>query len=58
MVSFPQVNLQSVQFVDVSSLLKCCLKGPAQNQKTLHAFYKKNHDMKDDDSKTNEAGTH
>ena len=27
MVSFPQENVQSVQFVDVSSLPECCLRG-------------------------------
>ena len=28
MVSFPQENVQSVQFVNVSSLPGCCLQGP------------------------------
>ena len=28
MVSFPQENVQSVQFVDVSSVPECCLRGP------------------------------
>ena len=27
MVSFPQENVQSVQFVDVSSVPECCLRG-------------------------------
>ena len=41
MVSFPQENLQSVQFVDVSSLPECCLQGPTQNQKRVHAVNNK-----------------
>ena len=36
-VSFPQENVQSVQFVDVSSRPECCLRGITWNQKMLHA---------------------
>lgn len=37
MVSVPQENVQFVQFVDVSSLPECCLRGPTQNQQRVHA---------------------
>ena len=37
MVSFPQENVQSVQFVGVSSVADCCLQGNVKNQKILHA---------------------
>ena len=41
MVSFPPENVQSVQFVDVSSLPECCFQGPTQNQKRVHAVKNK-----------------
>ena len=41
MVSFPQENVQSVQFVEVSSLPECCLRGPTQNKKRVHAVNNK-----------------
>ena len=41
MVSFPQENVQSVQFVDVSSVPECCLQGLTWNQKILHAVNNK-----------------
>ena len=37
MVSFPHENVQSVQFVYVSSVPECCLRGITLNQKMLHA---------------------
>ena len=37
MVAFPQENVQSVEFVDVSSVPECCLRGITWNQKMLHA---------------------
>ena len=37
MVSFPQESVQSVQFVDVSSVPEYCLRGITLNQKMLHA---------------------
>ena len=37
MVFFPQESVQSVQFVDVSSVPECCLQGITLNQKILHA---------------------
>ena len=41
MGSFPQENVQSVHFVNVSSLTECCLQGPTQNQKRVHAVNNK-----------------
>ena len=41
MVSFPHENVQSVQFVDVSSVPECCLRGITWNQKLLHAVNNK-----------------
>ena len=36
-VSFPQESVQSVQFVDDSSVPEFCLQGITLNQKMLHA---------------------
>ena len=36
MASFPHENVQSIQFVDVSSVPECCLQGITFNQKKLH----------------------
>ena len=41
MVPFPQENVQSVWFVDVSSVPECCLRGITWNQKMLHAVNNK-----------------
>ena len=38
MMSFTQENVQSVQFVDVFSVPKFCLRGITWNQKMLHAL--------------------
>ena len=37
MVSFPQESVQSLQYVDVSSVPQCFLQGITKNQKMLHA---------------------
>jgi hypothetical protein len=41
MVSFPHINVQSVQFLDVFSVPECCLRGITWNQKILHAVNNK-----------------
>ena len=52
MVSFLKESVQSVQFVDVSSVPECCLQGITMNQKMLHAVDNKSC-KKDCDGKTN-----
>ena len=51
LVCFPQENVESVQFVDVSSSPECCLHGPTQNQKRVQLIT--SHDKKDHDGKMN-----
>ena len=53
-VSFPQENVQFVQFVDVSSVPECCLQGITWNQKCCMQLIT-SHDKKDCDGITNGA---